>query len=60
MDKFCNIVIPAVFEQDYVHSCPEFSKGYAKVSYQGRDLLLGKDGVLYSIETKAPVLDLKK
>lgn len=60
MDKYCNIVIPAVFEQDYVYSCPEFSKGYAKVSYHGRDLLLGKDGVLYSIETKTPVLDLKK
>lgn len=60
MDKYCNIVIPAVFEQDYIYSCPKFSNGYAEVNYRGKDLLLGKDGVLYSKETKSPVLDLNK
>ncbi len=59
MDKYCNIVIPPVFEREYGHSFPGFSGGYAEVSYRGRELLLGKDGVLYSKETKKPVLDLK-
>ncbi len=60
MDKYCNVVIPAVFEQSYIYSCPEFSNGYAEVNYRGKDLLLGKDGVLYSKETKLPVLDMNK
>ena len=60
MDKYCNIVIPAVFEQDYIYSCPKFSNGYAEVNYRGRDLLLGKNGILYSKETKNPVFDLNK
>lgn len=60
MDKYCNIVIPAVFEQDYVYSCPKFSHGYAEVNYRGKDLLLGKDGILYSKENKKPVFDLNK
>lgn len=60
MDKHCNIVIPAVFEQNYVYSRPKFSNGYAEVNYRGRDLLLGKNGILYSKETNQPVFDLNK
>ena len=60
MDKYCNVVIPAVFEQDYIYSCPKFSNGYAEVNYRGRDLLLGKNGILYSKETKNPVFDLNR
>ena len=60
MDKHCNIVIPAVFEQNYVYSRPKFSNGYAEVNYRGRDLLLGNNGILYSKETNQPVFDLNK
>lgn len=60
MDKHCNIVIPAVFEQNYIYSRPKFSNGYAEVNYRGRDLLLGKNGILYSKETNQPVFDLNK
>lgn len=60
MDKYCNIVIPPVFEQDYGYSFPQFSNGYAEVNYRGKDLLLGKNGILYSKETKTPVFDLNK
>ncbi len=60
MDKYCNVVIPAIFEIKYGYHVPEFDNGYAEVNYHGRDLLLGKDGILYSKEDKHPVFNLNK